>query len=94
VLCEDDVKLADVKAGDRVKRRTLADVAALALLTLLFWVAPAMVSQGSVLAPLPLDPALRAADHGALAEADALALALAAAPEAERAAGVRSTRNR
>jgi hypothetical protein len=88
------VKLVDVEPSDRVKRRTFADVAALALLTLLLWVAPAMVSQGSVLAPVPLDPALRAADHGALKEADALALALAAAPVPERLAAQDPTRYR
>jgi hypothetical protein len=78
------VKLVDVKPSDRVRRRTFADVAALALLTLVLWVVPAMVSQGSVMAPVPLDPALRMADHGALKEADALALALAATPETGR----------
>ena len=63
-------------------RKPLADAAVLALLSLLLWVMPVLVSEGQVgrVTPLHVDRAVMPADVAALPEADALALALAAVP--------------
>ena len=68
----------------RLQRRwPLADLGALALLTLLLWLVPALANHGQAgqTAPVQADRALTTSDAAVLARADALALALAAPPQ-------------